>query len=231
MKFTDLIEEDEQSEFNKVYKRTMTIFKAYRKGRIRTKSGIVFSYELPEEDSHISVSSGQGTDPTGFIMSERIKIKEESERCAGISYGRFGDLIKKRFSGHDVHFAFNVYPEDIENYNGETINEEIIPLTPKDRKKANLIYNMYKKGKFKFYDDPDSITYHYELPDSWRLTSNHDGTLHILCTEPLELYVWIDLTSGPYKKPVDRMHNYLYRDGKRKIMDKFDRHNIFLYIE
>ena len=124
MKFIDLIKEDEQSQFDKVFKRTKTIFNAYRNGRIRTKSGIVFSYELPEKETHISVSGGQGTGPTGFIMSERIKIKEECEKCSEISFGRFGDFIKRKFSKHDVHFAFNVYPEDIEKYEPEPINED-----------------------------------------------------------------------------------------------------------
>jgi hypothetical protein len=177
MKFTDLIKEDEQSEFDKVYKRTMTIFKAYRKGRIRTKSGIVFSYELPEEDTHISVSAGQGTYPTGFIMSERIKIKEECEKCSEISFGRFGDFIKRKFSKHDVHFAFNVYPEDIEKYEPQPINENF--QIEKKLSKAKNVFKALRKGKIKVGGGGNPSIVYYELgnPDYKLKDVRYDGVV------------------------------------------------------
>ena len=181
MKFLDIINEDEQSEFDKVFKRTNTIFKAYRKGRIRTKSGIVFSYELPE-DSHISVSAGRGEEPTGFIICERIKIKQESQECVHQSYGHFGEFIKRKFKNHGIDFIFNVYPEDIEKYKHETINEAIdwqdensSNLTDdqlKQLKRAKTVYKALKKGKATFnlassFDEPDEHTVNYELGEPY----------------------------------------------------------------
>ncbi len=104
-------------------------------------------------------------------------------------------------------------------------------ITRKDTKKAELIYNLYKKGKFKFDDVPDSLTYHYELPDEWYLSNNEDGTLYIRCLESLDLYTIIELTTGPWKKRVDNIHTYIYRDAKQKVRERFERHNIYLYVE
>lgn len=142
MKFIDIINEDEQSQFDKVFKRTKTIFNAYRIGRIRTKSGVVFSYELPE-NSHISVSAGRDEIPTGNVICERIKIKEESHECIYQSYSHFGDFIKRKFKRHDINFIFNVYPEDITLWKPKTINEDnnrrIIHITESQLKKIILM--------------------------------------------------------------------------------------------
>ena len=102
-------------------------------------------------------------------------------------------------------------------------------ITPKDRKKAELIYNLYKTGKFKL--NPDSLTYHYELPDEWYLSNNEDGTLHIRCLEPIELYTYLELTTGLSKRPVERHHEYIYRGGIHILRERFERHNIYLYVE
>lgn len=118
----------------------------------------------------------------------------------------------------------------------DIINEEEKKYTPeditrKDTKKAELIYNLYKKGKFKLDDEPDSLTYQYELPDEWYLSNNEDGTLHIRCLDSLDLYVIVELTTGPWKKRVENIHTYLYRDAKQKVRERFERHNIYLYVE
>ena len=104
-------------------------------------------------------------------------------------------------------------------------------ITPKDRKKSELIYNLYKTGKFRLDDAPNSLEYQYELPDEWYLSNNEDGTLHIRCLDSLDLYTVIELSTGPWKKRVENIHTYLYRDAKQKVRERFDRHNIYLYME
>lgn len=162
MKFIDLINEDEQSEFDKVFKRTKTIFNAYRKGRIRSKSGlVVFSYELPE-DSHISVSAGRGEGPTGLVICERIKIKEESHECIYESYSHFGDFIKRKFKNHGIDFIFNVYPEDITLWKPQPINEN----DDKRIKRARTIYKALKKG---LLNRGEYGSIKYLLPDEYKV--------------------------------------------------------------
>lgn len=182
MKFLDLINEDEQSEYDKVFKRTQTVFKAIRKGRIRTKSGIVFSYEIPKTNLHLSVSGGQTENPSGFILAERIYVKLESPECKGISHNLVGELIKRRFKHFDIQFSFNIYPQDITEYNSEPINEvldhqdeESTNLTNdqlKQLKRAKTVYKALKKGKATFnlassFDEPDEHTVKYELGDPY----------------------------------------------------------------
>ena len=159
MKFLDLINEDEQSEWNKLFKKTQLVFKTLRKGRIRTKSGVVFSYEIPE-DSDISVASSRGEEPTPYVRCESIKIKEESKECSDISYSMFGELIKRKFGHFGILFVFSVYPEDIEKYEPETINEwvdhknvdspDLNSEQLKDLKRAKTVFKALKSGKVKF---------------------------------------------------------------------------------
>ena len=165
MKFIDLIKEDDQSEWDKLYKKTQLVFKTLRKGRICTKSGVVFSYKIPEEETHISVASSHGKDDlTAYIVCEKIKIKEESKECSDISYGMFGELIKRKFSHFDIMFIFSVYPEDIEKYKHETINED----EDKRIKKARTIYKAFKKGLL-HRSKEDLGTIRYVLPDEYNV--------------------------------------------------------------
>jgi hypothetical protein len=79
-------------------------------------------------------------------------------------------------------FIFNVYPEDIEKYKHETINEvldhqdeESTNLTDdqlKQLKRAKTVYKALKKGKATFnlassFDEPDEHTIKYELGDPY----------------------------------------------------------------
>ena len=147
MKFIDLINEDDQSEWNKLYKKTQLVFKTLRKGRIRTRSGVKFSYEIPE-DSDISVASSHGKDDlTAYVACEKIKIREESKECSDISYSMFGELIKRKFGHFDIFFIFNVYPEDVEKYEPQAINEDYMsPDQEKELKKCKTIFKALKKG-------------------------------------------------------------------------------------
>jgi hypothetical protein len=206
MKFLDLIKEDEQSEYDRIFKKTQLVFKTLREGRIRTKSGVVFSYKIPKTNVHISVSGGQTEDPSGFVMVERIYIKQESPECLGLSYGHFGDLIKKRFRHFDIQFSFTVYPQDIEGYNSTPINEAIdwqdensSNLTDeqlKQLKKAKTIYKALKKGKATFnlassYDEPDEHTIKYELGDPYYYWIYVSGT-NTFRIEISKIKVYID---------------------------------------
>ena len=244
MKFIDLINEDEQSEYDKIFKRTKTIFNAYRKGRIRTKSGIVFSYELPEEETHISVSGGQGTGPTGFIMSERIKIKEECEKCSEISFGRFGDFIKRKFTAHDVHFAFNVYPEDIEKWTPETINEDYIsPDQEKELKKTKTIFKALKKGtitiqplkheKIKLrYTIGDNVFYKWEYymgKKELTIVTNKLPEERVTIYSDNEYYIDQCLNHNSSFSKVDKGYDFIERT-ESKIRQKFERFNAKIHI-
>ena len=178
----NLINENEESEYRRIYKKTQLVFKTLREGRIRTKSGVVFSYKIPKTNVHISVSGGQTENPSGFVMVERIYIKQESPECIGLSYGHFGDLIKKRFRHFDIQFSFTVYPQDIEGYNSHPINEAIdwqdensSNLTDdqlKQLKRAKTVYKALKKGKVtsnfaSSFDERDEHTIKYELGDPY----------------------------------------------------------------
>jgi hypothetical protein len=206
MKLLDIINEDEQSEYDKVFKRTQTVFKAIRKGRIRRKDGVVFSYEIPKTNLHLSVSGGQTENPSGFILAERIYVKLESPECKGISHNLLGELIKKKFKHFDIQFSFNIYPQDIEEYNSEPINEvldhqdeESTNLTDdqlKQLKRAKTVYKALKKGKATFnlassFDEPDEHTIKYELGDPYYYWIYVSGT-NTFRIEISKITVYID---------------------------------------
>ena len=235
MKFIDLINEDEQSEWNKLFKKTQLVFKTLRKGRIRTKSGVVFSYEIPE-DSHISVASSHGKDDlTAYIMCEKIKIKEESKECSHVSFGKFGELIKRKFDHFGIMFIFNVYPEDIEKYKHETINEvldhqdeESTNLTDdqlKQLKRAKTVYKALKKGKATFnlassFDEPDEHTIKYELGDPYYYWIYVAGT-NTFRVEISKITVYID-TREFYERAISKE----IIKGNHKTMEWMLHHNL-----
>ena len=178
MKFIDIINEDEQSEWDKLYKKTQLVFKTLRKGRIRTKSGVVFSYKIPKEETHISVASSSGNnDLTAYIMCEKIKIREESKECSDISYSMFGELIKRKFSHFDILFIFNVYPEDIEKYEPQPINEDF--QIEKKLSKAKNVFKALRKGKIKVGGGGNPSIVYYELgnPDYKLKDERYDGVV------------------------------------------------------
>ena len=197
MKFLDLIKEDEQLEWDKLFKKTQLVFKTLRKGRIRTQSGVVFSYQIPK-NSHISVASSQDMEPTAYIMCEKIKIREESKECSDISYSMFGELIKRKFSHFDILFIFNVYPEDIEKWAPETINED----EDKDKiiKRGKIIYKGFKTGTVR-KGHFGKIT--YELPDVYNVQLDHSDDIFIKVGKNRSdneiKFFYVDGTSGEIK--------------------------------
>jgi hypothetical protein len=206
MKFLDLINEDEQSKYDRVYKKTLTIFKTLKKGKIRSKSGVVFSYEL-SDDTKVNVAGGHNEDPLGYVIAPSVKIKMGSLECFYISYSKFGELIKKRFTNFGIHFTYNIYPEDIEKYEGfGSINEAIdwqdensTNLTEdqlKQLKRSKTVFKALKKGKATFnlassFDESDEHTVKYELGEPYYYWIYVSGT-NTFRIEISKITVYID---------------------------------------
>jgi DNA polymerase III delta prime subunit len=225
MKFIDLINEDDQSEWDKLYKKTQLVFKTLRKGRIRTKSGVVFSYKIPEKETHISVASSSGKDDlTAYVMCEKIKIREESKECSDISYSMFGELIKRKFSHFDILFIFNVYPEDIEKYEPQPINENEEEEKVRLLKKARTVYKAHKRGKYKSDNQGhrEDALFSYRLSDEpnimyWK-SRNNDTDVRIEC----EIFI----------KYLNEVANWTKTDQMIKhIVNKFKNHGIDINIK
>jgi hypothetical protein len=115
----------------------------------------------------------------------------------------------------------------------DIINEEEKDnnLTEKDRKKIELIYGLFKRGKYTV----DDILYNYVLPDEY-WTSNDDETGELVVvltmdpTQKMKLYAKMRKEDGNlYHREVPVMatqYASLYDDAKRRIKDKFERYNI-----
>ena len=245
MKFIDLINEDDQSEWDKLYKKTQLVFKTLRKGRIRTKSGVVFSYKIPEKETHISVASSSGNDDlTAYIMCEKIKIREESKECSDISYSMFGELIKRKFSHFDILFIFNVYPEDIEKWAPETINEDYMsPDQEKELKKCKTIFKALKKGtitiqplnheKIKLrYTIGDNVFYKWEYymgKKELTIVTNKQPEERVTIYSDNEYYIDQCLNHNSSFSKVDKGYEFIDRT-ESKIKQKFERFNAKIHI-
>ena len=226
MKFLDLIKEDE---WDKLFKKTQLVFKTLREGRIRTRSGVVFSYEIPE-DSHISVASSHGEDElTAYIMCEKIKIREESKECSDISYGMFGELIKRKFSHFGILFIFNVYPEDIEKYEPQAINED--EDKEKIIKRGKTIYKGFKTGVIRKGHFGKIM---YKLPDVYDVHLDADNEIFIKVgknrSENEVKFYYVDGTSGEIKP-----YSLNYSEYKLFVSEinarKFERFDIIMWYD
>lgn len=230
MKFLDLIKEDDQSEWDKLYKKTQLVFKTLRKGRIRTRSGVKFSYEIPEEETHISVASSHGKDDlTAYVACEKIKIREESKECSDISYGMFGELIKRKFGHFDIMFIFSVYPEDIEKYEPQAINED----EDKDKliKRGNTIYKGFKTGTIRKGLFGKIM---YELPDVYDIQLDVNDDIFIKVgrnrTENEVKFYYVNGSGGEIRPYI--LNNNEYRIFVREIdRNKFKSFGITMWYE
>lgn len=245
MKFIDLINEEDQSEWDKLYKKTQLVFNTLRKGRIRTKSGVVFSYKISEKETHISVASSSGNDDlTAYIMCEKIKIREESKECSNISYSMFGELIKRKFSHFDILFIFNVYPEDIEKWAPETINEDYMsPDQEKELKKCKTIFKALKKGtitiqplkheKIKLkYTIGDNVFYKWEYymgKKELTIVTNKLPEERVTIYSDNEYYIDQCLNHNSSFSKVDKGYEFIDRT-ESKIRQKFERFNAKIHI-
>lgn len=110
----------------------------------------------------------------------------------------------------------------------DIINEEADNnLTPKDRKKANLIYKTFKKGKFKPSEGSYSI-YEYELPDEyWLSNDDESGNPIVVLTMNPQQRMKMYLNIGGHISYVEREgHHSLYKWMEGEIQKKFKYSNV-----
>ncbi len=104
----------------------------------------------------------------------------------------------------------------------------------KAKKKAKLIFDLYKTGKYKIELEHMDVQYKYVLPDEYYVSIDDVlGTPIIVLTmnptQKLELYTLIETNNGEIvEMPVDRNYTSLYRGARDRIINKFEKHNIEL---
>lgn len=104
----------------------------------------------------------------------------------------------------------------------------------KAQKKAKLIFDLYKTGKYKIELEHMDIQYKYVLPDEYYVSIDDVlGTPIIVLTmnptQQLELYTIIKTNNENFvEEPVNREYKSLYRGAKDRIIRKFEKHNIEL---
>ena len=104
----------------------------------------------------------------------------------------------------------------------------------KAQKKAKLIFDLLKTGKYKVELEHMDIQYKYVLPDEYYVSIDDVlGTPIIVLTmnptQQLELYTLIPTYNGEIvEEPVNREYKSLYRGAKDRIIKKFERYNIEL---
>jgi len=112
----------------------------------------------------------------------------------------------------------------------DIINEEKDNnLTDKGRKKIELIYGLFKTGKY----EVDDLIYTYVLPDDfWTSNDDETGELIIVLTmnpqQTMRLYTSLRKPDGSltYPTPVETEYRHLHNDAKDRIKKKFARFNI-----
>jgi hypothetical protein len=112
----------------------------------------------------------------------------------------------------------------------DILNEEADNnLTSKDRKKIELIYGIYKRGKYQVED----LIYNYVLPDEyWTSNDDESGELIIVLTmnpqQRMELFASMERPNGDitHPVPVETEYRSLWDNAKQRIKEKFQRHNI-----
>ena len=104
-------------------------------------------------------------------------------------------------------------------------------LTEKDRKKIELIYGLFKRGKYTI----DDMMYNYVLPDEyWIYDRSETGELVVVLTmdptQKMKLYAKMRKEDGNlYHREVPvqaTQYASLYDDAKKRIKEKFERFNI-----
>ena len=108
------------------------------------------------------------------------------------------------------------------------------PHIEKAQKKAKLIFDLLKTGKYKIELEHMDVHYKYVLPDEYYVSIDDVlGTPIIVLTmnptQQLKLYTIIkDYNGNIVEEPVDRNYTSLYRGARDRIIKKFERHNIEL---
>ena len=145
----------------------------------------------------------------------------------GVEYVNVKNKVRNRYRNFNIN-AIMTTPSDTIMVNEE---EEDNDLTEKDRKKIELIYGLFKRGKYKV----DDIFYNYVLPeDYWTSNNKETGELIVVLTmdptQKMKLYAKIKKEDGNLyhrEVPVEAtQYASLYDDAKKRIKEKFERFNI-----
>jgi hypothetical protein len=213
----------------KMIKKGKTVFKAFRKGVLSDDQpdGLRFSYEL-SDDFTVDINN------LGIIIfTAGVKIKELNRACDRYSPAYMVSRIRNKFYQFDVVLTYpHVTSDDVERWEEpeEPINEEKDNnLTDKDRKKIELIYGLFKTGKYKV----DDLIYTYVLPDDfWTSNDDETGDLIVVLTmnpqQRMKLYATLDngVPSKGYGTEVETQYHHLHNHAKEKVKEKFHRFNI-----
>ena len=223
------LNENHEEYKEKQIKKGKTIYNALKKGTIGSNDPNEprFSYVLSDEFSIDINNLGI------LIFTDGIKIKELNRECNIVSTGYMQSKIRDRFEQFDIILTNrHLSSQDIEPWERPTINEEEDNnITEKDRKKIELIYGLFKRGKYTVED----ILYNYVLPDEyWIYDRNETGELIVVLTmdptQKMKLYAKIKKEDGNlYHREVPvqaTQYASLYDDAKKRIKEKFERFNI-----
>lgn len=225
---TVMVNENHEEYKEKQIKKGKTVYNALKKGTIGSDDPNEprFSYVLSDDFSIDMNNLGI------LIFTDGIKIKELNRECNIVSTGYMQSKIRERFEQFGVILTNrHLTSKDIEPWERPTINEEEDNITEKDRKKIELIYGLFKRGKYTV----DDILYNYVLPDEyWIYDRNDTGELVIVLTmdptQKMKLYAKIKKEDGNlYHREVPvqaTQYTSLYDDAKKRIKEKFERFNI-----
>jgi len=234
MKLLDIINESNE---DKLLRKGKAVYTALKSGKINyyqfgeDNEPARLTYTLSDE-RNIFISEEGGI----WITPKKIKVREENKECLKISAGRVQDLIKEKFERFNISLNLRNFNsrEDWDTWlDREGLNEEEEDnnLTDKDRKKIELIYKLFKRGKYTEND----ILYNYVLPEEY-WTSNDDETGELIVvltmdpTQKMKLYAKMRKEDGNLyhrEVPVEAtQYASLYDDAKRRIKEKFERFNI-----
>jgi hypothetical protein len=225
-----------ESNEDKLLKKGKAVYTVLKSGKIKYQRDednepARLTYTLSDKrDIFISEEGGI------WITPKKIKVREENKECLKMSAGRVQDLIKEKFERFNISLNLRNFNsrEDWDTWlDREGLNEEETDnnLTEKDRKKIELIYGLFKRGKYTVED----ILYNYVLPDEY-WTSNDDETGDLIVvltmdpTQKMKLYAKMRKEDGNLyhrEVPVEAtQYASLYDDAKRRIKEKFERFNI-----
>ena len=222
------LNENHEEYKEKQIKKGKAVYYALKKGTIGSNDPNEprFSYVLSDEFSIDINNLGI------LIFTDGIKIKELNRECNIVSTGYMQSKIRDRFEQFDIILTNrHLTSHDIEPWERSTINEEENNITEKDRKKIELIYGLFKRGKYTVED----ILYNYVLPDEyWIYDRNETGELIVVLTmdptQKMKLYAKIKKEDGNlYHREVPvqaTQYASLYDDAKKRIKEKFERFNI-----
>ena len=225
---TVMVNENHEEYKEKQIKKGKAVYYALKKGTIGSNDPNEprFSYVLSDEFSIDINNLGI------LIFTDGIKIKELNRECNIVSTGYMQSKIRDRFEQFDIILTNrHLTSHDIEPWERPTINEEENNITEKDRKKIELIYGLFKRGKYTV----DDILYNYVLPDEyWIYDRNETGELIVVLTmdptQKMKLYAKIKKEDGNlYHREVPvqaTQYASLYDDAKKRIKEKFERFNI-----